>query len=236
MSASSPTITSSTSSFGAAFWEGQWRMSGIVFVVLFLVAYFVYGHQPHIGAAAETVVAFYGGERTRVLIAAAVSGLAVLYLLWFAAAIRAALADAGRDGWGTAATAASAAVGGMLLLLVAMGAAVAYSIAGSGNAAIAAGLNDFAWALVVLTAFPRAMLIMSAAFGFWRAGAISNGLFAVGVAAVVLTLAGGTTWLGEGFWAPDGAYSRLVSPLIGVAWVLVVSRVLARLPAARAGW
>jgi len=89
----------------------------------------------------------------------------------------------------------------------------------------------------VLTSFPRAMLIMAGTFGFWRAGLISNALFAAGVAAVVLVLLGGTTWLSGGFWAPDGAYSRFVSPIIGLAWVLVVSRILlSRSPATRAAW
>lgn len=36
----------------------------------------------------------------------------------------------------------------------------------------------------------------------------------------------GTTWLSGGFWAPDGAYSRFVSPVIGLVWFVVVSRVL----------
>ena len=81
------------------------------------------------------------------------------------------------------------------------------------------------------------MLIMSSAFGLWRAGLISNALFAAGVATVVLVLLGGTTWLSGGLWAPDGAYSRFVSPIIGVVLVLVVSWVLlARSPATRAGW
>jgi hypothetical protein len=81
------------------------------------------------------------------------------------------------------------------------------------------------------------MLVMSAAFGLWRAKLISNALFAVGVAAVVLVLLGGTTWLSGGFWAPDGVYSRFVSPAIGLAWALVVSWVLlARSPATRAEW
>jgi hypothetical protein len=182
-------------------------------------------------------VAFYDGGRTRILLAAIFSGLAVLNLMWFAAALRTTLADAGQDGWGAAATASSAALGALLLLLVTLGAALAYSIAGSGNNALTSGLNNFAWAGVVLTSFPRAMLIMSPTFGLWRAGRISNALFATGVAAVVLTLLGGTTWLSGGFWAPDGAYSRFVSPLIGLAWVLVLSRVLlSRSPATRAGW
>jgi len=58
-----------------------------------------------------------------------------------------------------------------------------------------------------------------------------------GVAAIVLALLGGTTWLSGGLWAPDGAYTRFFAPGIGFLWVLVVSRVLlARSPATRAGW
>jgi hypothetical protein len=52
----------------------------------------------------------------------------------------------------------------------------------------------------------------------------------------VLVLLGGTTWL-SGFWATDGGYSRFVSPIIGLVWVVVVSGVLlTRSPATRAGW
>ena len=81
------------------------------------------------------------------------------------------------------------------------------------------------------------MLIMAGTFGLWRAGLISNALFGAGVAALVLVLLGGTTWMSDGFWAPDGAYSRFVWPLIGLVWLVVVSRVLlTRSPATRAGW
>src|SRR5262245_2149111 len=235
MSASTAAMASSTS--GPAFWERLWRTAGIQAVGLFLIAYFISGHQPQVGASPDTLVAFYDGERTRILIAAVLYGMALLNLLWFAAAIRATLADAGQDGWGAAATAASAAVGGLFLLLVTVSAVLSYSIVRSGNPGFASGLNDFAWAGLVLSSFPRAMLIMAGTFGFWRAGIISNTLFAAGVAVVVLVLLGGTTWVSGGFWAPDGAYSRFVSPIIGLVWVLVVSRVLlTRSPATRAGW
>ena len=219
------------------FWERLWRTAGMQFVGLFVAAYFVYGNQPHVGASADALVAFYQGNRMRILIAAVLGGLAMLNLMWFAAALRTTLAEAGRDGWGAAATASSAALGGLGLLLMTVGAALAYSIAGAGNPALLAGLNDFAWAGVVLSSFPRAMLIMSAAFGLWRAGLISNRLFTVGVAAVVLVLLGGTTWLSEGLWAPDGLYSRLVSPVIGLLWVVVVSRILlTRSPTTQPAW
>jgi hypothetical protein len=229
-------MTSSSVYRTPAFWERLWRTSGLQFVGLFVIAWFIYGYQPPVGASADDLVAFYDGHRTRILIAAAISGVNLLNLLWFAAALRTALADAGQDGWGAAATAASAAFGALFLLEITVTAALAYSIAGAGNHMLTSALNDFAWALLVLISFPRAMLIMSGAFGLWRAGLISNALFAAGVAAVVLGVLGGTTWLG-GVWAPDGAYARFVSPLLLLLWALVVSRVLlTRSPATRAGW
>jgi hypothetical protein len=243
MNAPTTTMTASSSAKSSsvyttpAFWERLWRTAGIQSVLCFVVAYIIYGHQPQVGASADTLVAFYDGERTRILIAAVFSGLGVLNLMWFAAALRTTLAEAGQDGWGAAATASSATLGGIFLLLITSVAALAYSIAGSGNTTLTSGLNDFVWALVVLTSFPRAMLVMSGVFGLWRARLISNTLFAVGVAAVVLGLLGGTTWLSGGFWAPDGAYSRFIWPIIGVAWVVVVSGVLlTRSPATRSGW
>src|SRR5881409_3325789 len=237
LSASTTAMTSSTSVYTTrGFWERLWRMSGINFVAFVIIAYVIYGYQPQVGASADALVAFYDGHRARILIAAVVSGLAVLNLLWFAAALRTSLADGGQEGWGAAATASSTAVGALFLVLLTISAALAYSIAGSGNQTVTAGLNDFVWALVVLSSFPRAMLIMSGSFGFWRAGLISNALFGACVGAVVLGVLGGTTWLRGGFWAPDGAYARFVWPIIGLVWVVVAGRVLARSPATRAGW
>jgi len=238
MSASTVTMPSSTSTYRSpAFWERLWRTSGIQFVGLLIVASFIYGTQPQVGAPADALVAFYNGERVRILIAVFFLGLNLLNLLWFTMAVRTVLADAGQDGWGSAATAASAAFGALFLLQISVAAGLAYSIAGHGNVTITSGLNDVVWALVVLTSFPRAMLIMAWTFGLWRAGQISNALFGAGVAALVLVLLGGSTWISGGFWAPDGAYSRLISPIIGLAWVVVVSRVLlTRSPATRAAW
>ena len=140
MSASTAAKTSSTSAYTSPmFWERLWCTAGIQSIFFFIIAYLVYGHQPQVGASPDAVVAFYDGERTRILIAAVFSGLAILNLMWFAAALRTTLADAGQDGWGAAATASSAAVGGLFLLLITVVAALAYSIASS-------GLNDFVWA------------------------------------------------------------------------------------------
>ena len=238
MSAPSTAITSSSGTYsGPAFWERLWRQSGILFVVFYIITVHIYGHQPQVGAPASELAAFYNGDRTRILIAALFSGLNLLNLLWFAAALRATLADVGRDGWGAAATCASAVFGTLFLLQITVVAALAYSIAGGGDTALTSGLNDLSWVLAVLTSFPRAMLIMSGVFGLWRAGLISNSLFSAGVAAVVLGVLGGTTWLRGGFWSPDGAYTRFVSPLLLLLWAVFVSRVLlSRSSPTRAAW
>jgi hypothetical protein len=207
-------------------WERLWCSAGIQFVVLFIIAYVIYGDQPDVGASADTLVSFYDGDRTRILIATVILGIAVLNLLWFAAALASALRDAGQGGWGAAATASSAALGAVFFVLMTVGAALAYSIAGSGNDTLTSGLNDVVWVLLVMASFPAAMLIMAGTFGLWRAGTISNALFWAGVAAVVLVLLGGTTWASDGIWAPDGAYSRFISPTIGLAWIAVISGLL----------
>ena len=209
-------------------WERLWRSAGIQFVVLFVIAWIIYGDQPKVGASADKLVSFYDGDRTRILIATVLFGLAVLNLMWFGAALASALRDAGQGGWGNAATASSAALGAVLFVLMTVNATLAYSIAGSGNDTLTTGLNDFAWVLTVILSFPAAMLIMAGSFGLWRAEIISKALFTAGVAAVILVLLGGTTWASDGVWAPDGAYSRFISPIIALVWVVVFSGLLVR--------
>jgi uncharacterized membrane protein YhaH (DUF805 family) len=68
-------------------WERLWRSSGIVFVVFFVIAYVIYGVQPKVGASADSLASFYDGDRKRILMATTLFGVAVLLLLWFAAAI-----------------------------------------------------------------------------------------------------------------------------------------------------
>jgi hypothetical protein len=207
-------------------WERNWRGSGIISVLFFIVAFVIYGSQPKVGASADKLVSFYDGDRTRILIATVILGLAILNLLWFAAALSGELRDAGKGGWATAATASSAALGVVFFVVITLSAALAYSIAGSGNNQVTSGLNDLSWVLMAIASFPAAMLIMAGSFGLWRAGIISSGFFSAGVAAVVLVLLGGTTWASDGFWAPDGAYSRFISTIIGLGWIAVVSGLL----------
>jgi hypothetical protein len=207
-------------------WERQWRGAGVVFVVLLVVASIIYGDQPKLGASNDRLVSFFDGDRTRILIATVFFCFAFLELLWFGAALSSVLRDAGMGGWGAAATASSAALGAILFLRMALRAALAFTIAGSGSPQVTSSIAGLAFVLTVIGAFPAAMFVMSGAFGLWRASIISSRFFAVGVAVVVLGLLGGTTWAGEGFWAPDGAYA-LISQAVVFLWIAAISVVLA---------
>ena len=207
-------------------WQRLWRGAGLQFVGLFAIASLVRGALPQIGASTDSLVGFYDGDSTRILTSTVIFGFAFLNLMWFGAAIASALRDAGKGGWGNAATAATTASAGIGFVILTIGAALAYSIAGSGNNLLTSGLNDLTWVLVVLSSFPIAMVIMSGSFGLWRAGILSSRGFALGVTAMALLLLRATTWAGDGFWAPDGAYSQYVAPAVVALWILGISRVL----------
>jgi hypothetical protein len=208
-------------------WERNWRSNGVIAAVLFVVSFAVYGSQPKVGAAADKLVLFYDGNSTRVLIATIIFGFATLCLMWFAAALASVLRDAGMGGWGRAATAAGAAIGAVYFVRITLRAALAYSIAGSGNDQVTSALNDISWAVIVLGWFPIAMLIMAGSFGLWRAGIFSSAGFAAGVTAMMLVLLGTTTWASDGFWAADGGYARFVPTIVMLVWIAVVSGFLA---------
>jgi hypothetical protein len=88
-SSTAPAVALSTSVYNTReFWERLWRTSGLQFVGFFIITSLIYGYQPQVGASVDELVAFYDGDRTRILIAAACSGLNLLNLLWFAAALR----------------------------------------------------------------------------------------------------------------------------------------------------
>jgi len=219
-------ISSGSPYSSSGFWDRLWRTSGVHSVLFFLIASVIYGFQPGAGAPAGELAAFYGGHHARILIAAVIYDLAALNLMWFAAALRTTLADSGKDGWGGAATSSGAALGGLVFVLVMGSAALTNSTPSTGSETLMASLHNLIWSGVVVTSFLRVMMIMAGTFGLWRAALISNKAFALGLAAVVLVLLGGTTWMSGGWWAPDGLYSRFISPAISILWVLAASRIL----------
>jgi len=227
---SAATTATATPRFGRRFFEGLWRSAGIQGVAFLVVGAIVAGFGPASDASADAVAAFYTANAPRLLIATPILALGVLNLVWFMQAIRVALAAVGLDGWGAAGTAASAMMGGTLFIVIAIQAVLAYAVAGDGNTAVTAGLNNLLVAVFVLSSLPRAMFVMAPSFGFWRAGYISNTQFVLAVGLVILGVLGATTWIAGTVWAPDAAFSRVILPTLELVWVVAIGRVLSRVP------
>jgi hypothetical protein len=212
--------------YDPSFWAKVWRSAGIQSIAFFAIGYIILGEQPGIRATPAELVSFYHGDRTRILIASVFLGFGVLNLMWFGAALASALRDAGMGGWAGAATASTAAFGAIVLVNITISTGLAYSILGTGGLQLASALNDFCWALAVLTSFPAAMVLMSGTFGLWRAQIISNGTYWMIFPGWVLVVIGATTWASSGFWAPDGAYLQFITPIIFALLVTFFSGLL----------
>jgi succinate dehydrogenase/fumarate reductase cytochrome b subunit len=207
-------------------WERYGRATGIVFVVLFIVSYLIYGSPPKIGASTSDITSFYDGDRGKILTAMVIFGVAIVFLFWFVAAIASALRDVGKGGWGSATIAAGTALGTVFLVLVALNAGLAYSIAGYGDEGVITALSDMSWIIGVTVSYPAALLIGAASIGLLGTRLVPSWYGPVGILAAILILLGGTTWATSGFWAADGAYSQWISPIIAMAWIAVTSGLL----------
>ena len=114
-------------------WERLWRSAGIQSVVFFVIGWAIYGDQPKVGASsrqARLVLrrrSHADPDRERHPRLRDPQSPVVR------SGARSALRDEGQGGWGSAATAASTALGTVFILFTAIGAGLAYSIAGSGN-------------------------------------------------------------------------------------------------------
>ena len=142
MSASTSTTSPASVYTTPAFWERLWRAASIQSVLCFIVAYIVYDHQPQVGQSADALADFYDGGRMRILIAAVFYGLAVLNPMWFEGALRTPW-RMGDKSVGAGRRPPPVPPGALFLLLIAVVAALAYSIAGSGTHMLTSGPNDF---------------------------------------------------------------------------------------------
>jgi thiol-disulfide isomerase/thioredoxin len=105
MTASAAAVAADTNASSSSVrFERLWRLGGVASVVAFALS----GVQPGILASREALRAYYVGNEFLLLIAVALSGVGIVGLLWFAAAIRAWSRRwaclAGRRGWRTSAS------------------------------------------------------------------------------------------------------------------------------------
>lgn len=207
-----------------AMWDKLAAAGGIVGVVLFVIAIFIYGEQPRTNADAASVASFFQDNRDQVLWSLFVQGIGVIAIIWFIGALGAAMRDAGEGrlaavmGIAFAITVSIAGVAGLVR------GSLAFSIAEDADSGIAQSLfqmsgymdnasNVIAAGVYVAVAGAVARTGLLNVWWGWTSGVI--GLWAIVSA---------TAWNRDGIWSPDEA--GFVSFIVFLAWVLVTSILL----------
>lgn len=212
-----------------AMWDRVAPGFGVVFAVLFVLGFLLIGDSPALDDPAEDIITYYDEERGKLLTVTVLFGLSIVAFLWFLGSLVHTLrveADESR----LAATVLGAGVvttslfGGIVL----MNAGLTFQIAEDGDVGVVAALYDLAWVASTLIAYPIAALVFAAGIGAMRGRLVPAWLgWASGVGALAI-LVSGTTFAQDGFWAPDGVYNAYITPIVFLAWVVVLSVLLLR--------
>ncbi|HEY8774024.1 MAG TPA: hypothetical protein VIM05_05585 [Gaiellaceae bacterium] len=195
--------------------------SGIAFVVLFIVSFFTATMPPDSTDSNSEWVAYFLDHHRATLISAVLIGAAVMFFIWFAGSVGAALRNAGEQrlaavafGGGVTAAAVGTVIGGLQ-------AALAYRIAIDSPASVKAFV-DVSYGLGVLISFPVAVLIGATAIASWRSGVFPRSWAGVSGVAAVVMVSGGGAIAHSGFYRPDGPWA-FVTLIVFLVWTLVTS-------------
>jgi hypothetical protein len=209
-----------------AMWD-RWaaKVSGTLFVILFVIGYLMSGDRPDVGDSADSVVAYFTDNRGRILASVTILGLAGLAFVWWIATVAATLPRAGE-----ARLASTAYGGGMVFaalfnLVILIYGAAAYTIAGTADAGVTKAVHDLTWPSTILIPLTVALFVSATSAASSRAAVLPKWFTSVGLVATVAFLLGGTTWASSGFWSPYGTYTLIIQ-FVFLAWVIVASWLL----------
>jgi hypothetical protein len=208
-------------------WERFGRAAGIGFVVFTVAAFIVGGEPPKVSDSADDVVSYFTDDRSQVLVSSVLFAVALVLFLWFAGTVANLLLQRGEGRVAATALAAGTSWVVIQLVLTAVTAALAHSIATDGDATGVRALFTLSWVLDMLGALPIAATVLAVSVGLRRTQMIPQWLSWGGVVVSVLLALRSTTWARDGFWSPTGEYLFILLPL-ALLWILITSIVLVR--------
>jgi len=205
-------------------WDRLGAATGIVFVVLFVVALII-GGQP----VDEDVVDFFLTNRQPLLTQAYLYGLSIVFLIWFLGSVRSHLRLS--EG-GTGRLSAVSFAGGIIFVTVLL-------VSGIVNTALADGIARFSdsettralYALVVLANdvnwFPLAVFTGAASLVAFRHDAFPRWLAWLGAALALAAPVGALAIVVDnGPFTSGGIFNDIVAPFLFLLWVVLLSIVL----------
>lgn len=204
------------------------RGAGVLFSVVAIISFALFGDQPKVDDSASDVVSFYGDNRGRIALAVVLFLVSFVILAWFAGALATALRNGGESSLATSFTL-------LLAVFIAMQFVLGMLVAGLGEALkngtvsadVAQTVNELAWAADTLGAIPLAGAVLAATGGLNRARIMPAWHMWLGLLAALVIFLRGTTWATSGFWSPSGGWAY-AAIFMAFAWTVVTSVLLYR--------
>ncbi len=178
--------------------------AGFAFVVLTALAALLAAGAPDADAGAIEVADYFDDEHVRVVTSVYVQALALAFFVWFLSGLAWRLHSGGSPMRARVAYGAGLVATALLAQAAVVLGALAFRA--TDDPALAQGMFDLALFSQNMAAFLIAALV-AAAWRSWR-----------GAILAVIFLVDGATVAGDGFFAPDGGFSR-VSLILFLSWV-----------------
>jgi hypothetical protein len=217
------TATSGYKEAGMGRWSAdRWAAtSGIVFVALFIVSFFTATKPPDSTDPNSQWVTYFVDHHRATLISAVLLGAAIVFFIWFAGSVAAALRNAGEQRLAAVAFGGGVATAAAAIVIAGLQGGLAYRIAIDSPANVKAFV-DFSYSVQTLISFPVAVLIGATAIASWRSGAFPRWWAQLSGLAAIVMVSGGGALAHSGFYRPDGpwAFVTLINFLV---WTLVTS-------------
>lgn len=205
-------------------WERWIPITGILFVVGYVVAFLVAGEQPKADEGVAAIRSYYADDGA-ILTATYIFGIALVLYLSYVGTLAARLREAGQARLAAVAFGGAITLAGVAMLDGIVSATLGYRP--PADDATLQALFDLHLLANVIVAFPAAVFVGAAALAAQRTGLFPswfNG--AAGIAAIAF-LVSGATFDSGGFLAPGGGYS-LITTAVFMIWAVVSSGLLLR--------
>jgi hypothetical protein len=203
-------------------WERWAPVTGILFVLAYVVAYFIAGELPKADDSAGAIRGFYADD-TAVLTATYIFGLALVLYLAYMGTLASRLREGGQPRLAAVAFAGAIMIAAIQLIATVIHAALAYRTPADDG--VLQALYDVQLFASLLVAFPAALLVGATAVAAERMGLFPRWFNALTMLAGVSFLVGGGAYASDGFFAPGGTYAMITIAAF-MAWAVGSSAML----------
>jgi hypothetical protein len=210
---------------------GRWNAerhaatTGIGFVILFVISFFVATKPPDASDPNGQWVSYFLDHHRALLISIVLLGASMMFFIWFAGSLAAALRAAGEERLARVAFGGGVAAAATGLLIASTQGAIAYRIAYDAPTQVKAFV-DLGYTAQTLVSFPIAVVIGATAIASRRAKLFPDWWTALSGLGAIAMVSGGGALAHGGFYRPDGPWAY-ITLIVFLVWTVVTSGWLA---------